>query len=350
MLGLERKILKSEVNFPLCLAPMVGLSHMSMRLLVRRYLPKDAVSIWPTEMLNSRRIPCEKLGSTYETLRADFEKELVPQILCNEEKDIALSLPKLEQWGAEAIDINMGCPVKKALKHNYGVALMGDIKYAAEVVAMARRHTKLPLSVKLRAGIELDDKFLIDFVQALEGAGANWICLHPRLAEEKRRGKARWHLLPLVRENLKIPVIGNGDVQTADDVIRCLKESNCDMVMVGRALTARPWLMWQVGKRLGFADPEAMQGLKCPESPEEEAKEYGKALDFLLRNLLETHPHDLAIRKFNFYLKNSIGWLDFGNELWAIVNSAKNSEIILPKMQEFFEKDLKLSAKTELRY
>ena len=329
---------------------MVGLSHMPMRSLIRQYMPANAVSIWPTEMLNSRRIPVERLGSTYETLKADNESELVPQILCNEEKDIQLSIPKLQAWGAEAVDINMGCPVKKALKHNYGVALMGDIKYAAEVVAMAKRHSQIPLSVKLRAGFELDDKFLIDFVQAMQDAGANWITLHPRLAEEKRRAKARWHLIPYVRQHLKVPVIGNGDVQTADDVLRCLQESSCDMVMVGRAFTARPWLMWQVGERLGFSPPLGREGESAPNTPEQEAKEYGRSLSFLLNKLLETHPHDLALRKFHFYVKNSSGWLDYGNKLWALVNSAKTAESILQNMEEFFKQELRMAAKTELRY
>src|SRR4051794_21153033 len=117
--GLKRPVLNA--NFPVCLAPMVGLSHLALRRLVRQYLPEGASTIWPTEMLNSRRLPLEAVGLTPETLRDPDETGLVPQILGNDETAIAQSVKRLREWGAEGIDINMGCPVQKALKHNYGV-------------------------------------------------------------------------------------------------------------------------------------------------------------------------------------------------------------------------------------
>src|SRR5437868_12291275 len=103
-------------------------------------------------MLNSHRLPNEDFKTTPETLRAAHETELVPQILGNEEGPIGDSVKKLiHEWGAEGIDINMGCPVQKALKHNYGVALMGDPDYAARIVEMTVRNSTVPVSVKLRA-------------------------------------------------------------------------------------------------------------------------------------------------------------------------------------------------------
>src|SRR5437868_3816046 len=150
--GLSKPILNSEVNFPLCLAPMVGLSHVALRLAVREYMPVGAKTIRPTEMLNSHRLPNEDFKTTPETLRAAHETELVPQILGNEEGPIGDSVKKLiHEWGAEGIDINMGCPVQKALKHNYGVALMGDPDYAARIVEMTVKNSTVPVSVKLRA-------------------------------------------------------------------------------------------------------------------------------------------------------------------------------------------------------
>lgn len=183
-------ILNGKVNFPLCLAPMVGLSHVALRLVVRDYFPADAFTIWPTEMLNSWKIPREDLAKTPEAMRSDREVGLVPQILGNEELFIAQSVKKLVEWGAEGIDINMGCPVQKALRHNYGVALMGDPDYAAEVVRMTVRNSQVPVSVKLRAGKQGDFEFLSRFVGGLEKAGASWISLHPRSAEQKRQDKA----------------------------------------------------------------------------------------------------------------------------------------------------------------
>lgn len=345
-----RPILDNRVNFPICLAPMVGLTHVAFRLAVRRYLPKGAFTIWPTEMLSSRRLPNEKMHLSVETKRADCETGLVPQILGNDENEIACSVKKLQDWGAEGIDINMGCPVAKALRHNYGVSLMGDQNYARQVVEMTVRHTSLPVAVKLRAGIQNDTKFLIDFVQGLESAGASWLCLHPRLAGQKRRGYADWSQIGLIRENLKIPVIGNGDVQTSGDVFRMLAETNCDMVMIGRALTARPWLLWQVGRKLGFADPENMDGVSLPESQEEEGAEFGRHLLFLLEQFQVYIPEPLGLRKFMFYLNNSHPWLEFGHTLNAYCSRASCYADLRVTIDNFFKSPQNMSERTDLRY
>lgn len=348
------KILNGKVNFPLCLAPMVGLTHVGLRLVLREYLPEGAVTIWPTEMLNSRRLPLEKVGSTAETFRHDEEDFLVPQILGNEEKPISDSIQILKNWGAQAIDINMGCPVQKALKHNYGVALMGDSNYASEVVKMAVESSELPVSVKLRMGSEESPKdFLLQFTKKIEKAGASWICLHPRTAEQKRRGAADWSQIKFVKENLNIPVIGNGDIQTAEDVLSMLEYTQCDLVMSGRALAARPWMLWQLGEKLGFANPKNKIG-KAPQTPEEEAQEYGNALLKFIDISNEyfsdkLNNPELCMRKIRFYIKTTSVWLDFGHELFALSTQAKYIDELKVKATDFFSKPIRMYPRTELR-
>lgn len=345
----ERPILGGRVNYPACLAPMVGLSHVAFRRLLREYLPANATTLWSTEMLNSRRIPGENLKTTPETLRHDSETDLVPQILGNELEAIAKSCARLEnEWGAQGIDINMGCPVKKALSHNYGVALMGDAAYAAEVVRMTVNSTSLPVSVKLRAGHQNDVEYLIKFVKGLEAAGASWITLHPRTTEQKRRGSADWSQIRLVREAIKIPVIGNGDVQTVDDVLMLKSETGCDLVMVGRALTARPWLLWQLGERLGFEPPAGREG-RAPSTPEEEGAEYGRALRTLARLMQEHFSEELGLRKFRFFVKTGSPWLLFGHDLHARTTKAKTWPEMESMLGEFFSREHPMAARTELR-
>lgn len=345
-LGLSRSVLRGEVNFPVCLAPMVGLSHIAFRRLAREYLPRDACTIWPTEMLNSRRVPGENLRKTPETMRSEEETHLVPQILGNEEKPIRESVSRLIEWGAVGIDINMGCPVKKALSHNYGVALMGDPSYAAEVVRMTVRNSTVPVSVKLRAADNIDRLF--EFVEGIQAAGASWITLHPRTAAQKRRGHADWQQIREVRSRVSIPVIGNGDIQTADDAIAMLEETGCDLAMAGRALTARPWLLWQVGEKLGFDAPLGRMG-RAPATPEEEGAEYGRALKRLLEFHREYFEESLGMRKFRFFVRTGSPWLAFGHDLYARTTKAKTYTELTEQLETFFSREQTMSARTELR-
>src|SRR4029453_8706038 len=162
----------------------------------------------------------ERVGDTPLTyVLEEGEPDLVPQLLANEERFIAESVCKLEAIAPAGIDINMGCPVKQALSHNWGVALMGDIGYAAEVVRTARRHVREPLSVKMRSGLTENLPYLLDFVKAMQESGADWVTLHPRIQPQGRRGRATWEAIGRARDAVSIPVVGNGDVQTAEDVL-----------------------------------------------------------------------------------------------------------------------------------
>jgi tRNA-dihydrouridine synthase B len=373
--SIARPILRGAVNFPVMLAPMVGLSHVALRVAIREYLPNGAITMWPTEMLNSRRLPAERFDLVPEVLRGREESHLVPQILGNEEDPIRKSVHRLEsEWGASGIDINMGCPVRKALSHNYGVSLMGDKSYAAEVVRMTVRHTELPVSVKLRAGKgDSGLQFLLDFAVGLVEAGAEALTLHPRSAEQKRRGKADWDQIRILREHVPCAVIGNGDVQTADDAIRMLNETKCDAVMIGRAMTARPWLFWQIAEDLWLKKPVASghlapepppgrAGERAPRTPEEEAREYARFALRVLKLLRDFHPprdkahwsEELLIRKYRFFLKNSAPWLQFGHELEARASRASSIQNMEDIVSNFFfgphSLPQSMSSRTDLRY
>ncbi|MBX2987027.1 MAG: tRNA-dihydrouridine synthase family protein [Bdellovibrionaceae bacterium] len=335
-------------NFPLCLAPMVGLSHVALRLVLRSYLPAGAKTPWPTEMLSSRKLPQQKIGLTPETARGEDEDVLVPQILGNEEASIRDSVRCLQTWGAAGIDINMGCPVEKALRHNYGVALMGDPAYAAQVVEMTVRHARVPVSVKLRAGPQGDFDFLKNFVGGLKSAGAAWITLHPRTAEQKRRGRADWSQIRRLKRETAGPLVGNGDIQTAEDVFAMLDETGCDMVMAGRALAARPWLLWQVGEDLGWAPPPGKEGREAPRTPLEEGAEYGRALLALIAHSRRYFNEDLALRKVRFHLRTTTPWLTYGHTLMSLSTRARHLEEFAPWVEEFFSAPQEMSPRTDL--
>lgn len=340
-----------QVNFPLCLAPMVGLSHVALREVVRYYTPETAIVPWPTEMLSSRRLPAENLKQTPETLISSSDRHLVPQILGNNENEIRLSINKLiHELNAQAIDINMGCPVQKALKHNYGVALMGDVNYAASVVRMAAQSSPAPVSVKLRA-VEKSGSIeaLSDFVNKLIEAGASWICLHPRTAEEKRRGHADWSQIKNLRKNISTPLIGNGDIQTADDVYRMLESTECDLVMAGRALAARPWMMWQVAEDFGYQIPDHLRTRPAPRTPEEEGQEYLRMLNHFIHECEKYYIESVALRKIRFFVRTTSVWIDFGQSLVSATTKGESLSIIKANLQALEAYELKMHARTELR-
>ena len=338
-----------RVDFPILVAPMVGISHVAFRARERQYLPAGCCTLLFTEMLSSRRLPSERIGSTPLTyVMPEGETDLVPQLLANEDRFIAQSVRKLEAIAPAGIDINMGCPVKQALSHNWGVALMGDIGYAAEVVRTARRHVSEPLSVKMRSGLTENIPYLLAFVKEMEESGADWVTLHPRIQPQGRRGRASWEAISKARDAVRIPVVGNGDIQTAEDILAMREATGCDGVMVARAATARPWIFWQVGEALGWPPPAGREGERAPATPEEEGREYGRALLFFLDRLEERFTTEEALKRLRFFVAWGHRWLPFGHHLWALTTKAHDLPTARSFICRFFESPHMMVPRTAL--
>jgi len=351
VIDLERwRALRSRgvsVDFPCFLAPMVGLSHVALRQTVARYVPAGRRTLLFTEMLSSRRLPTERIGDRPETAFV-ADEPLVPQLLANEERFIDASLRKLEGMRPAAIDINMGCPVTKALKHNWGVALMGDPRYAEDVVRTTVRHSRWPVSVKMRTGLSDDPEYLIDFARMLEEAGAAWLTIHPRIASQQRRGQPRWEYIARVRDAVAIPVIGNGDVQTADDALALLRETGCDGVMIGRAAAARPWIFWQIAQALSLPPPSGREADAAPADGWGEGAEYALALDAFIGVCEREFQTADAIKRLKFFAHWGGRWLDFGHELWRRMTNVVDLDGARSVGREFFSVPQRMAARTTL--
>ena len=336
------------VNFPILFAPMAGLSHVAFRQLVRSYLPRGANSLLFTEMLSTRLLPLEQVGHTPQTRISSEEADLVPQLLGNDPELIERSVERLKTIRPAGIDINMGCPVSKVLKHNWGVGLMGDIRYAERVVRSTRRATDLPLSVKMRTGLTDDPFYLVEFVQMLEEAGVDWVTLHPRLQTQHRRGQANWEYIGRVREAVRIPVVGNGDVQEAGDILRMQLETGCDGVMVARAATARPWIFWQAGEDLGWPPPEGRQAERAPRTSAEEGLEYRRALDYFCDRLEFHFSTAEQMPRLKLFLAWGNKWVFFGHHLWKQVNRCADLPSARAAIAHFFSSPKTLLTRTNL--
>jgi nifR3 family TIM-barrel protein len=151
----------------------------------------------------------------------------------------------VEEIGADICDINMGCPANKILKGCSGCALMGDLDLARDIVRTVRRAISIPLSVKFRLGLDGERRNFLELARICEGEGVDVVAMHARTASQMFGGRADWSEIALLKRTLSIPVVGNGDILVAEDVVRMFRETGCDGVMIGRASMKNPWIYRQ---------------------------------------------------------------------------------------------------------
>lgn len=335
-----------RVDFPFFSAPMVGLSHAAFRAVLRRYRPPGRATLSYTEMLSSRRLPTERLGDRPETSFDVADTDLVPQIAGSETRFLAASIEKLRSMSPVALDLNMGCPVAHAFRRDWGVALMADPARAEAVVRECVRLSPWPLSVKIRTGLADDIERLLDFARMLEGAGAAWITVHPRTASARRRGRARWEYIGLVRDAVSIPVVGNGDVQTAGDALELQRRTGCDGVMIGRASLGRPWIFCQIAEELGV--PASVPVRSVPRDAASEGAECGAVLLSLLDEAAARFSPADALVRFRTFLGWTSLWLPFGHELAR--RASRPSELAAARLEveRFFSAPQTMSERSSL--
>jgi nifR3 family TIM-barrel protein len=148
--------------------------------------------------------------------------------------------------GADIVDINMGCSVKKVVKSGSGAALMRTPKLMAEIISAVRQVCKVPLTVKIRAGWSSVESNPLELAQIIQDCGADALCVHGRFATQGFTGKADWGLIAKLKSDLKIPVIGNGDIDQAHLALEMKKLSGCDGIMIGRGALGNPWIFEQI--------------------------------------------------------------------------------------------------------
>lgn len=228
-----------ELSSPWILAPMAGVSEMPFR----RIAFQLGAGLCPTELVSADGL----LRASNRTLRylrydAEVERPFSVQVFGSKPEVLAEASKVAKDHGAQIIDVNMGCPVPKVMKSGAGCGLMADPARAAEVVSQIAAATGLPVTAKIRSGIDARSINCVEVALALEEAGCVAIAIHPRTRVQGYSGKADWSLIRALKEALRIPVIGNGDVTSVADAQRMLDETGCDAVMIGRGALGNPWL------------------------------------------------------------------------------------------------------------
>ena len=237
---------------PLILAPMAGITDHAYRLMLRRI---GGVGLVTMEFISSKAISRGNARQMRKMLFSEEERPLSIQIYGSDPERMAAAADIVEELAPDVCDINMGCPANKVLKGCAGAALMGDPELARRIVQTVRRRLSIPLTVKFRLGLDDSRKNFLELGRICEAEGAAAVAMHGRTARQMYTGRADWDRIAELKAALSIPVVGNGDIETAEDAVAMLARTGCDAVMCGRATMKNPWIFRQIADLLAGRQP-----------------------------------------------------------------------------------------------
>lgn len=226
------------IGYPYILAPMAGVTDLPFRLLCK----EQGAGLLCMEMISAKALQY-KNKNTRALLEIHPEEYPVSlQLFGSDPKIISEQAKRIEDLPFQILDINMGCPVPKVVKNGEGSALMKQPELVYNIVAATVKAIQKPVTVKIRKGFDDQHVNAVEIARIIEEAGASAVAVHGRTREQYYSGKADWDIIRRVKENLAIPVIGNGDVTSAELAVKMQKETGCDGVMIGRGAQGNPWI------------------------------------------------------------------------------------------------------------
>lgn len=238
---MEWKIGNVKISNQVVLAPMAGICNSAYR-----QICKDmGCGLIYAEMVSDKAITYNNQKTIDMLYMTEKERPISQQIFGSDKESFVEAAKFIEkEMKPDIIDINMGCPVPKvAVRAQAGSALLKDPAKIFDIVSSVVSAVNVPVTVKIRSGWDSNHINAVEVAKVIEKAGASAICVHPRTRSQGYSGKADWNVIKEVKENVSIPVIGNGDIKSPEDAKRMLEETKCDAVMIGRGVLGNPWLI-----------------------------------------------------------------------------------------------------------
>ncbi len=239
---MELKIGSVTIPGNVVLAPMAGITDLPFRLLCKE---KGADYLY-TEMVSAKGIYYNNKNTEALLQVLPQERPVALQLFGEDPVILAEMAKRIEEREFDVLDLNMGCPVPKVVNNQEGSALMRQPKRVGEIVAAVSKAIQKPVTVKIRKGFTKEEVNAVEIAKIIEESGGAAVAVHGRTREQYYSGQADWDIIRQVKEAVSIPVIGNGDVCSPQDVLRMEQETGCDAVMIGRGVRGNPWLFEQI--------------------------------------------------------------------------------------------------------
>jgi nifR3 family TIM-barrel protein len=298
------KIGKFELKNKVIIAPLAGYTNYSYRKIMREF----GASLCYTEMISAKGINF-KNKRTLEMTKVKEDDHLVNmQLFGGTKEDLVKAAIYIDKYSdCDIIDLNMGCPVKKVLKAKSGSYLLKDPDNIYEIVKAVVESVSKPVTVKIRLGQTKNTINVLEVAKKIEKAGASAICIHGRTQSDLYKGKANYDYIRIVKEQVKIPVIANGDIKSIEDAKYVLDYTKCDAIMIGRSSIGNPWLIQNIvnhfeGKEL--LEPTAIEKIQMVKKHYALLKdEMGEKLAILnLRSLFSRYLKGLDVKEYKLRL------------------------------------------------
>jgi len=313
----------------LILAPMAGLTHVAYRELLESY---GGCGLMFTEMCSARSVPQEnRYVSPVFRWRDEELPHLVCQIFGSDPEVMVAAAKRVEAEGFFGVDLNFGCSVAAICKKNCGAALLKTPDLAEKMVRDVRKAVSIPLSVKFRTGWEDRAELAMELSARVEGAGADALIFHPRVAPDRRTRPPKWEYIRYVKQAVSIPVFGNGEVFTKDDCEKMIETTGCDGVSLGRIAIAKPWVFsqWRNGRTV-------------------EMETYRKNLKQMFFLLNKHYEQVTAIRKFKKMAVYNASVFRFGHSFLKKISRADDFSEIECAVDAFFDQGPELAGRPNL--